>query len=50
MGINITILTFGVSAPFTIGAIIPGIVAAVLVMPKRIPAYLKNKKEMKKIT
>lgn len=41
-------LTFGVSAPATIGATMPGTVATVLVIPYKTPAYLtkglKNKK------
>lgn len=43
LSINIlllSLLTFGVNAPTTIGDSIPGIVPIVFVMPSKIPAYL----------
>lgn len=36
------LLTFGVSAPATIGATMPGTVATVLVIPYKTPAYLNK--------
>ena len=38
-------LTFGVSAPATMGATIPGTVATVLVIPYKTPAYLEETKQ-----